>query len=70
MVEGGNKPNKPDENLTYKIITNYVNYPMTEKREKYYNIVNTDVNIMFLLIIQNIEYFRLNQLIEKLNHIK
>jgi len=33
MVEGGNKPIKPDENLTHKIITNYVNYPMTEKEK-------------------------------------
>lgn len=40
MVEGGNKPVKPDEKFAYKLITNYVNYPMTEKREKYYNNIN------------------------------
>ena len=34
-VEGGNKPIKPNEHFAYKLINNYANFPMTEKREKY-----------------------------------
>ena len=35
LVEGGNKPMKPNEHFAYKLISNFGNFPMTEKREKY-----------------------------------
>ena len=34
LVEGGNKPMKPNEHFAYKLINNIVNFPRTEKREK------------------------------------
>ena len=34
LVEGGNKPMKPNEHFAYKLITNIANFPKTEKREK------------------------------------
>ena len=35
LVEGGAKPIKPNVHFAYKLINNYANYPMTEKRGKY-----------------------------------
>ena len=43
LVEGGNKPVKPNEHFAYKLINNYDHFPMTEKREKY-GINNQKVN--------------------------
>ena len=40
MAEGGKKPIKPNEHFAYKLMANYMNYPMTEKREK-----NNNINI-------------------------
>ena len=35
LVEGGKKPIKPNEHFAYKLLHNYTNFPMTEKREKH-----------------------------------
>ena len=43
LVEGGNKPVKPNEHFAYKLINNYADFPMTVKREKY-GISNQNVN--------------------------
>lgn len=32
LVEGGNKPMKPNEHFAYKLINNIVNFPRTEKK--------------------------------------
>ena len=39
LVEGGNKPVKPNEHFAYKLINNYDHFPMTEKREKYFKFI-------------------------------
>ena len=36
LVEGGEKPIKPNENFAYKLIDDLTMYPLTEKREKKY----------------------------------
>ena len=43
LVEGGNKPVKPNEHFAYKLINNYADFPMTEKRKKF-GINNQNVN--------------------------
>ena len=40
LVEGGNKPLKPNEHFAYKVIKKIVNYPMTEKRKKNKNYIS------------------------------
>ena len=46
LVEGGNKPMRPNEHFAYRLINNYGNFPMTEKREKFttHNFGNNDQN--------------------------
>ena len=36
LVEGGEKPIRPNDNFAYKLVNNMINYPLTEKREKNY----------------------------------
>jgi hypothetical protein len=47
MVEGGNKPIKPNENTAYKLIPDYLSYySLTEKREKKNNYVYNNNKIL------------------------
>jgi len=34
LVEGGEKPIRPNDNFAYKLVNNAINFPLTEKREK------------------------------------
>ena len=47
LVEGGEKPIKPNDNFAYKLVDNGINYPLTEKREKYYEDNNNSNNNNF-----------------------
>jgi hypothetical protein len=62
LVEGGEKPIKPNDNFAYKLVDNGINYPLTEKREKYYednvagNINNFNENDNLLEDEENMYY--------------
>ena len=42
LVEGGNKPLKPNEHFAYKLIKKFMSYPMTEKRKKDKNYIRVN----------------------------
>ena len=62
LVEGGNKPLKPNEHFAYKLIKKYVSYPMTEKRKKNKNYIrvngrNNNINSNYYLTNANEDNF-------------
>ena len=63
LVEGGNKPLKPNEHFAYKLIKKFVSYPMTEKRKKNKNYIrvngsrNKNINNNYFLTNANEDNF-------------
>ena len=68
LVEGGEKPIKPNDNFAYKLISDLTMYPLTEKREKnfYFDEENNEDNIleeeddMYRLDDENINNININ----------
>ena len=54
LVEGGEKPIKPNDNLAYKLVSNFTNYPYTEKRDKNYYLEEEQENVRVVFLLDKV----------------